>query len=118
MYVCVCVCVCACVCVYVCIHTHTPGTWWYSGGELGASFFFFHKAILEADITHAAIQIERRIPIIRFFRRERATFFYKFIEVIGDDRVQDRFADLAFFVLAFGVSQGNVDWFEAKLSVV
>ncbi len=111
-----CVCVCVYVCMYVYTHTHQVlgGT---HGGELGASFFSLHKAILEADITHAAIQIERRIPNIRILRRERSTFFYKFIEVIGDDRVQDRFADLAFFVLAFGVSQGNVDWVEAKCSV-
>jgi hypothetical protein len=41
-------------------------------------------------------------------------FFYKFI---GDDWVQHGFEDLAIFVLAFGVLQGNVDWFEAKCSV-
>ncbi len=39
-------------------------------------------------------------------------FLDKFIEVIGDDRVQDGFEDLPCFVLTFGVSQGNVDWFE------
>jgi hypothetical protein len=85
--VCVVCVVCVCVCIYTDTHQVGGGT---HGGEFGASFL--HNIILKAHITHATIQIQRQILPIRI-TRERATFSDKFIEVIGDDRVQDRFRE-------------------------